>query len=160
MSRERRSKAGTSTWPEPVYLDASALVKLFVPEAGSDALNDALVNSGDVIISDLALTEMASALGRRVREGHLPPEEARRLQREAEKLVTACHRLELTPLIHRRAERLLLASGDVSWRALDALHIASALDADAATVVTFDSRLAGAAATQGLYVAPDVSPNG
>jgi predicted nucleic acid-binding protein len=47
---------------EPVYIDASALVKLFVPEEESDALNRALAGLTDVIVSDLALTEMASAL--------------------------------------------------------------------------------------------------
>ncbi|MEQ1913425.1 MAG: type II toxin-antitoxin system VapC family toxin, partial [Vicinamibacterales bacterium] len=55
-------------WAEPVYLDASALVKLFVPEVESQELNQALAGLTDVIVSDLALTEMASALGRRTRE--------------------------------------------------------------------------------------------
>ena len=39
-------------------------------------------------------------------------------------------------------------------RALDALHLATALDAEAATVVTFDPRLRDAAGSQGLFVAP------
>ena len=65
-------------WAEPVYLDASALVKLFVPEPESDDLNQALAGLTDVIVSDLALTEMASALGRRTREqrGIVQPEPA------------------------------------------------------------------------------------
>lgn len=149
-----------SGWAEPVYLDASALVKLFVPEPESDALNEALVGAEDVIVSDLALTEMASALGRRVREGRLPQADARRLQRLAEKLAVACRRVELTPPIHRRAERLVLTSRKVPLRALDALHLAAALDADVATVVTFDPRLRAAAAAQSLYVAPEVTQHG
>ena len=157
MSTAPRSSSIGSGWPEPVYLDASALVKLFVPEAESDALNEVLVGAEDVIVSDLALTEMASALGRRVREGRLQQAEARRLQREAEKLAVACHRVELTPPIHRRAERLLLASREVPLRALDALHVATALDADVATVVTFDPRLRAVAAAQSLFVAPEVT---
>lgn len=158
MTTRSRSPASGPGWPEPIYLDASALVKLFVPEPESEALNAALVGVADVIVSDLALTEMASALGRRVREGRLPPTEARRLQREAEKLATACRRAELTPPIHRRAERLLLSSRDVPLRALDALHVATALDADVATVVTFDPRLRAVAAAQSLYVAPEGPP--
>jgi predicted nucleic acid-binding protein len=47
------------------------LVKLFVAEPESDALNEALAGLTDVIVSDLALTEMASALGRRMREQQL-----------------------------------------------------------------------------------------
>ena len=140
-------------WTEPVYLDASALVKLFVPEPESDELNHALTGLTDVIVSDLALTEMASALGRRVREQRLTSEDARRLYREAVKLHAALRHAELTPPIHRRAERLML-SLPVPFRALDALHLATALDAEAATIVTFDPRLRDAASLQGLFVVP------
>lgn len=55
--------------------------------------------------------------------------------------------------MHRHAERLLLTL-PVPLRALDALHLATALAADAATMVTFDPRLREAAASQGLFVAP------
>jgi uncharacterized protein len=160
VSPTQGSEPSSPPWPEPVYLDASALVKLLVPEPESDALNQALVGAEDVIISDLALTEMASALGRRMRERRLAVTEARRLQREAEKLAGACHRVELTPPIHRRAERLLLSSRQVALRALDALHVATALVADAATVVTYDPRLRAAALAQGLFVVPEATPHG
>ena len=40
-----RRGAGTVAWPEPISLDASALVTLFVPEPGSEALNDALLGA-------------------------------------------------------------------------------------------------------------------
>lgn len=150
MSRPARQ---SERWAEPVYLDASALVKLLVPEAESAALNQSLAGLTDVIVSDLALTEMASALGRRTREQRLTRGEARRLYREGSKLHAASRRAELTPPIHRRAEQLML-SLQVPLRALDALHLATALDAEAATVVTFDPRLREAAMSQGLLVAP------
>jgi uncharacterized protein len=153
VSARARPKPSGSTWAEPIYLDASALVKLFVSEPESEALNQALVGAEDVIFSDLALTEMASALGRRTREGRLAFVESRRLYREAEKLVASCRRAELTPPIHRRAERLLLSS-DLPLRAQDALHLATALDAEAITFVTYDPRLRDAAPPQGLFVAP------
>jgi uncharacterized protein len=140
-------------WAEPVYLDASALVKLFVPEPESDELNRALAGLTDVIVSDLALTEMASALGRRVREQRLTRDKAQSLYREALKVHASAHHAELTPPIHRRAERLMLSLA-TPLRALDALHLATALDAEAATVVTFDPRLRHAAGFQGLFVAP------
>lgn len=143
-------------WAEPVYLDASALVKLLVPEDGSDALNLSLAGLTDVIVSDLALTEVASALGRRMREQRLTQAEARRLYREASKLHAASRAAELTPPVHRLAERLML-SLRVPLRALDALHVATALDAGAATIVTFDPRLGDAALAQGMFVAPPAS---
>lgn len=142
-----------SRWVEPIYLDASALVKLFVPEPDSDALNAALRGARDVVVSDLALSEMASSMGRRTRDGALTPLESRRLYREAIKLAGTCRRAELTPPIHRRAERLLLTL-PMPLRTLDALHLACAIDAEVATVVTLDLRLREAAASQGLFVAP------
>ena len=142
------------TWAEPIYLDASALMKLLVQEPDSDTLNQSLVGVEDVILSDLALTEMASALGRRTREGRLTSAEARRLHREAHRLTKSCRRAELTPPAHRRAEHLLLTSTEVPLRALDALHVALALDAGAATFVTYDHRLRDAAMAQKLFIAP------
>lgn len=147
------SPSKAEAWIDPLYLDASALVKLFVQEAESDSLNEALLGARGVILSDLALTEMASALGRRAREGILTRLQASRLHREALKLTTSCRHVELTPPVHRRAEKLLL-SAPMPIRALDALHIATALEAGATTMVSFDQNLREVAAWQGLFVAP------
>ena len=57
----------------PLYCDSSALAKLVVPEAGSDELNAAIAGRDDVLVSDLAVSEVASALGRRVRERRSTP---------------------------------------------------------------------------------------
>lgn len=147
------SSSKAEAWIDPLYLDASALVKLFVKEEESDSLNEALVGARGVILSDLALTEMASALGRRTREGFLTRLQGNRLHREALKLTTSCRHMEITPPVHRRAEKLLL-SAPIPIRALDALHVASALEAGAATMVSFDQNLREVAAAQGLFVAP------
>jgi len=140
----------SDAWPEPIYLDTSALVKLLVPEPGSDALNARLLDRRDVVISDLAVTETASALGRRVREGGLGAAEARRLHREAVHLQARVRAAELTPPTHRRAEHLLLTL-QVPIRALDALHVATAQEVGAATLVSSDERLRAAAAAAGLF---------
>lgn len=142
-----------SVWIDPLYLDASALVKLFVPEPESDSLNESLLGARGVILSDLALTEMASALGRRTREGVLTRRQASHLHREALKLTASCRHVEITPPIHRRAEQLLL-SVPIPIRALDALHLATALETGAATMVSFDQNLRDVAASQGLLVVP------
>jgi predicted nucleic acid-binding protein len=140
----------------PIYLDASAFVKLLVPEPESEALNQALLGAEPVVVSDLALTETASALGRRRRERLLSASESRRLHREAQKVAAACMGAEITPPVHRRAERLLLTASLVPLRTLDALHVALAIEAGAATLVTYDPRLRDAASSQGLFVAaPD-----
>lgn len=156
MTAAKRTASEWAGWPEPIYLDSSALIKLFVSEEGSGALNLAILGAQDVIIPDLTLTEMASALGRLMREGRVTLAVARIFHQEAEKLSASYRRLELTPPIHRRAERLLLTSVKIPLRTLDALHIATALDADVATVVSYDTRLREAAQSQGLFVAPSV----
>ena len=144
---------GSRRWPEPVYLDASALVKLFVPEADSDALNHQLEGLSDVVLPDLAMTELASALSRRMREGVLASADARRVYAGAVRLHATLQSAELTPPVHRRAERLMLSQAS-PLRALDALHLATALVVGAETIVTFDARLRAAAESQGLFVAP------
>ena len=147
---------GAAGLPGPLYCDASALVKLYVPEAGSDELNQALRKRRDVLISDLAVTEIVSSLARRRREGALTAAIAARLHRailsHAGKGVY--RRVELLPETHREAERLLLAAESVALRAADALHLALAISGDAASVLTYDRRLADAARTVGLTVFP------
>jgi len=138
--------------PSPVYLDTSALVKLYVPEPRSDELEAAIVGRRDLFVSDLALTELCSALARRTRAGDLSPRDAERVYRRAARDLSEnfFRRAELTPLVHRQAERLLLSIGrDVPLRAADALHLALALVVDAHALVTFDAAFAVAASRIG-----------
>jgi predicted nucleic acid-binding protein len=139
----------------PVYLDASAWVKLYVREAHSNVLNETLLGRTDVFGSDLGATEVASALGRACREGRLDRIAARRLHRKLRHHVASgvVQRLDLTPKAHIEAERLLLAAEGVALRAGDALHLALASLAAIVTVVTYDPRLADAAKSAGLEVA-------
>jgi len=142
----------------PLYLDASALVKLFVPEPESDQLNRALAGRRDLIVSDLAITEIASAAARRMREGELTARDARRLHREILADLRRGHLLgaRSTPAVHREAERYLLQLR-LRLRAADALHLSLAAAEEAQTVITFDDRLRAAAGEIGLAVAPELS---
>lgn len=138
----------------PVYVDASAWVKLYVQEAHSDDVNSALLGRRDLFVSDLGATEVASALGRACREGRLDPPVARRLHRRLRHHMNSgvVQRLDLTPTVHVEAERLLLGSSRAPLRAADALHIAAASLSGMASIVTYDPRLADAAASAGLTV--------
>ena len=132
----------------PVYLDTSALAKLYIAEPGSDALEAALIGRRDLIVSDLAVTELTSAIARRRREGDLSAAQADRLYRRVVADVSGDEflRAELTPSVHREAERLLLRIGaHTPLRAADALHVATAGGLGARTLVTFDVRLGAAA---------------
>jgi uncharacterized protein len=156
VTRTRRSANDWDGWVEPIYLDSSALVKVFVKEPSSGMFNLALSAAAEVTLGDLTLTELASTLGRLTREGRLTVAASHAIYLKAEQLGTSYRRVELTPPIHRRAERLLLTSTKIPLRAADALHIATALDANAATMVSFDERLREAAKSQGLFIAPSL----
>ena len=122
------------------YVDSSALVKLAVREAESVALRRYLVRHRPLVSSALARIEVARAL--------LPlgPDAVRR-GREV------LARVELL----RVNDRVLDVAGQLTppeLRSLDAIHLASAeqLGADLRGFVTYDERLAAAAAGRGLRV--------
>jgi len=143
-------------WTGPLYLDASALVKLYLPEPESDVLDAALRGQKNLIVSDLAITEIVSALSRRRREGSMTPLSCARLH---QKILADIEegfyiRSFLITEVHREAERLLLAIDNVALRAADALHLASASLSSARAIVTYDTCLAEAAIKVGLNALP------
>jgi predicted nucleic acid-binding protein len=142
--------------PGPLYCDSSALLKLYLPEPGSDELNRTVQGRVDLLVSDLALTEVVSALARRLHQGALTRDAARRVQHAIVGPVGAglYRRVDLTPDVHRRAEHLLLSPVGRSLRAADALHLALATSAQAASMASFDMRLAAAARAIGLATYP------
>ena len=142
--------------PGPLYLDASALLKVYVREAGSSELNEVLAGRDDLIVSDLTVTEIVSALARRSRAGALPREAIRRVQHAIASRIDegVFQRVELTRTVHRRAEHLLVTLDATPLRAADALHLALAQAGRAASMATYDARLAAAARATGLAVHP------
>jgi hypothetical protein len=143
-------------WPGPLYIDSSALAKIYLPATDSDKLDAALRSRRDLMVSDLAVTEIVSALARRRREGAVSPQIAARLQRAIlHDLESGVYlRLGLSPAVHRDAERMLFSLEAVPLRAADALHLAIAIAASAASIVTFDRRMIAAALRLGLSPLP------
>jgi predicted nucleic acid-binding protein len=145
--------------PGPLYCDTSALLKLYLTETGSVDFTRVVGGRSDLLISDLAVTEVASVLSRRVRQGAISPDDAHRIQRtiigSLDDAGYAC--VELTRDVHRRAEHFLLTLTDTPLREADALHLALAVSARAASMASFDGRLAAAARAIGLAVYPAVN---
>ena len=135
-----------------IYLDSSALAKLYVPEPESDSLDSFLRGRRDLLISELAITEVLSAVARKRREGSLTAAQAFEIRDAilADADSGSLKRLDLSPLIHREAERLLLHVETVNLRTLDALHVALALHGSATYIVTYDARMRAAALHAGL----------
>ena len=157
MAEKNESEDPTANWTNPnfgIYLDSSALAKLYLPEPESENLDRFLRGRRDLMISELSVTEVISAVARRRREGSLEVKEANRIRDAvlSDAGSGSFRRLDLSPLVHRNAERMLLSTESVPFRTLDALHIALAVAGKASGVLTFDSRMAEAAALQGLEI--------
>jgi predicted nucleic acid-binding protein len=145
--------------PGPLYIDASAFVKVYVPEADSRLVERLMQGRRDLVVSDLCITETISALARQRREGLLGEGVDQRAylkildHREAGLFLPA----PLTTATHREAERLLLSIEGVALRAADALNLALATTSEAAAIIAFDQRLRQAAGRIGLAVLPPAS---
>jgi uncharacterized protein len=139
-----------------LYCDTSAVLKLYLPEPGSAEFNEIMAGRDDVFVSDLVVTEIVSAVARRLYQGSLSRETARRLQHAILGRLDegVYHRVELTRDVHRRAEHYLLTLQATPLRAADALHLALATSARVASLATFDARLGAAARAAGLSAYP------
>jgi len=111
VPNELRADAG-------VYLDSSALAKLYVPEPESDTLEAFLRGRRDLMISELAITEVLSAVARRRREGMLTAHQALEIRDAvlADADSGSLLRLDMSPVVHREAERLLFHIESASAR--------------------------------------------
>ena len=137
-----------------IYLDSSAFAKLYAAEPESSRLDRFLRGRTDRMISELSITEVISAVARRRRDGVLGATHAGAIRDAvlSDARSGSFRTLDLSPSVHREAERLLLSTLSVSLRTLDALHIALALSGGAGRVLTFDSRMAEATVLQGLQL--------
>ncbi|WP_435737114.1 type II toxin-antitoxin system VapC family toxin [Cellulosimicrobium sp. PMB13] len=136
-----------------VYFDASALVKLCLPEPGS-VLASRLWNRADLVVtSRLTDTELRSVLAAGLRAGALGPRDHADALGTWESLWPALHVVEVSSAVASRASSLL---GGTSLRANDAVHVASALTVahDDAIVAAWDPFVAAAARGHGLRVVP------
>ncbi|WP_306317717.1 MULTISPECIES: type II toxin-antitoxin system VapC family toxin [unclassified Streptomyces] len=131
-----------------IYLDTSAVIKLFKAEAETAALEDWLTRQGSfaVLTSDLTRTELRRALA--------ACEVAEDIRREADEWLDDCALVRLRPAVFDRAGRLPYTG---RLRSLEALHCAAALSLGQAVryFVAYDKRLVECAEALRL---PVVSP--
>lgn len=135
-----------------LYLDTSALVKLYAREPGSVEVSEAVAGSDMVATSLVAYVEARSAFARKHRLGEIDDSTLRRHKSEFERDWVRLHRLPIDATTVRRAGGLAEQYG---LRGYDALHLATADLVQAATrsVVSFacfDDALNRAAARLGM----------
>jgi len=135
-----------------LYLDTSALVKLYAEEEGSDLVRQAVAGSDLIATSLMSYVETRSALARKGRSREISRAILTRCRREFDRDWVRLHRLAVDEALVRKAGEL---AEERALRALDALHLATAesLQAalgDAVTFACFDALLNGAAEARGL----------
>ena len=135
-----------------LYLDTSALVKLYVEEEGSPLVRKAVEEAETVATSIVGYVEARAAFARRHREKSISLLDYRRVIRDFESDWGRYLILQATDVLIRHAGRLTEAH---NLRAYDAVHLASAVIlrqklADTVSFASWDSQLQAGARREGL----------
>jgi len=143
-----------------LYLDASALVKRYVAEAGSDEVAAAIEGASLTATAVISRAEVTAALAKAVRIGLASRNAAAAGLADFESDWSDLVRLQVGEATVARAAALAWAQG---LRGYDAVHLACALVwqeslGDAITLATYDRELWRAAVDTGLLPWPAAMP--
>ncbi|MGH7874316.1 MAG: type II toxin-antitoxin system VapC family toxin [Candidatus Binatia bacterium] len=135
-----------------LYVDTSALVKLYVPEPESGTVQ-ALVGGAQVTaVSLVAFAEARAAFARKRRERAVNPKDYRLIVREFDDDWDHYFVVDVTEPLVKRAAQLVDKHG---LRGYDAIHLSSAIvlreqSGEAVSFCCFDGRLLRASRREGL----------
>ena len=129
------------------YLDSSSFAKRFVEEEGSDRVETTCSQASELGLSVICVPEVVSALNRRKREHKLTAVQYREAKQRLLDDVRDAVIVNLTPSVIGSAIRILETS---PVRAMDALHVACALEWGADLFASSDDRQLKAAKKAGL----------
>jgi predicted nucleic acid-binding protein len=107
-----------------LYLDTSALVKLYVEEEGRETVQNALAQAQRAAIATIGYAECRAALARKLRESGLGVAEYRRAVRDLDRDWQELLRVMVDDDLSREAG---LLAERLSLRGFDAIHLASAI---------------------------------
>lgn len=134
-----------------LYLDTSALVKVFLAEAGSASVMAWIETARVLVTSRITYAEARAALARGRRIGLLSASDLRVAVAELDAAFRTHAVVEVTEALVHRAGQLAETH---ALRGYDAVQLAAALEAscdeDAVVFATFDRALADAALREGL----------
>lgn len=138
-----------------LYLDTSALVKLYILEDGRDTVLAAMRDEPLVAISNVGYAEARAALARMRAEQRLRDDEHRRAVSDLDSDWSTLVQIDVVAPIPHMAGDLAEQYG---LRGFDAIHLASAVYSQeylgTVRFLAFDRRLIDAAAAAGLAVVP------
>jgi uncharacterized protein len=134
-----------------LYVDTSALVKLYVEETGTEDVSTWVRDAGLVATARIAYAEARAAFARHRREGALTPALLRRVVAQLDADWSRYTVLEITDALVRNAGRLAERH---ALRGFDAMHLAAAAELresdGTVAFACFDERLNRAARRERL----------
>lgn len=124
------------------FFDSSAFAKRYIEEKGSEAVEQLCMEAVELALSVICIPEIISAFNRRVREGSLSPGRYRDAKARLAADVSDADIVNLVPEVIADAIRLMEMN---ALRAMDALHVACAIQWNADLFVSSDERQLSAA---------------
>ena len=139
-----------------LYLDASALIKRYISETGSEQVNALIANAESVGMAVISRAEVAATFAKVVRMQLLEHKAALALLQNFRNDWQDWVRIELTENLVARADAL---AWEHSLRGYDAVHLAAALVwqetlGGSVTLATYDESLWQSAEREGLIPFP------
>jgi len=131
-----------------LVVDSSSFAKRYVQEVGSNNLDRLLQSASELALCVILVPEIISGLNRRLRESALSTMDYRAAKRQLLNDVHDATILQVTPAVISRSVKLLESN---VLRAMDALHVACALEWQTDLFVTSDRRQLTAAMNTGLH---------
>ncbi len=131
-----------------LVVDSSAFAKRYVLEEGSEILDSLLQQASQLALCAILVPEIISGLNRRLGEQVLTQDDYRQAKKQLMNDIHDAIILQITPAVISRAVKLL--ENNV-LRAMDALHVACALEWQAELFISADIRQVRAAKNAGLH---------
>jgi predicted nucleic acid-binding protein len=130
------------------FFDSSSFAKRYIEEKGSQLVDDICKEATELSISMICIPEIISALNRRIREKNLSLKDYHIIKQALSDDVRDILIINLTEEVISSSTRLLET---YALRAMDALHIACALEWGADLFVSSDKQQIAAAGKTGLH---------
>jgi uncharacterized protein len=119
------------------FIDSSVITKRYIKEKGSEAVNDLFVSSESIYVSSISFPEVISALCRLQREGKISGAQYHKIKNLFIQDFEDFDICEMIPQVIAQSTHLL---EKYPLRAMDALHLASALEIQAEIFISSDIR--------------------
>ncbi len=125
-----------------IFFDSSAFAKRYIDEPGSDSVEALCQNATELALSVICIPEIISAMNRRIREGSISQTQYRQIKTYLATETADVTIINLLPEVIADAIQVLETN---TLRAMDALHVACALQWNADLFVSSDNRQLNAA---------------